>query len=160
MRAEQKLASEVLALLRERGLLLATAESCTGGMIGQTLTSIPGSSQSYLGGVISYTNEVKSRLLQVPQQTLDTWGAVSEPVAKAMALGACQITGAQMAVSVTGLAGPDGDGSINPVGTVWIGLAWQSRAQAFHHLFSGSRDDIRRSACLAALEHIKTALSS
>lgn len=160
MRPEQKLASEVLALLRQHQLLLATAESCTGGMIGQTLTSIPGSSQSYLGGVISYTNGVKSRLLQVPQQTLDTWGAVSEPVARAMALGACQITGAQMAVSVTGLAGPDGDGSINPVGTVWIGLAWQGQAQAFHHLFSGSRDDVRRSACLAALEHIKTALSS
>ena len=113
-------ASEVLAALRERGLSLATAESCTGGLVGGALTAVPGSSDTYRGGIISYTNEVKHRLLGVPEELLSQYGAVSAPVAEAMARGAASALGADVAVSTTGLAGPGGDEFGNPVGTVYL----------------------------------------
>lgn len=111
------------ALLLERGLTLATAESCTGGLIARRITALPGASRVYRGGVVSYWTEVKAAVLGVPQNLLDQYGAVSEPTARAMAEGARRITGADIAVSVTGVAGPDPDERGNPVGLVFIGLA-------------------------------------
>ena len=110
-------------LLRERGWTFATAESCTGGLVAQRITALPGASNVYRGGVVSYWTDVKAQVLGVSREILDTYGAVSEPTARAMAEGACRITGAEMAVSVTGVAGPDSDERGNPVGLVYIGLA-------------------------------------
>lgn len=111
------------ALLLERGLTLATAESCTGGLVARRITALPGASRVYRGGVVSYWTEVKAAVLGVPQEILDAHGAVSEETARAMAEGARRITGADIAVSVTGVAGPDPDERGNPVGLVFIGLA-------------------------------------
>lgn len=111
------------SLLLERGLTLATAESCTGGLIARRITALPGASRVYRGGVVSYWTEVKAAVLGVPQEILDAHGAVSEETARAMAEGARHITGADIAVSVTGVAGPDPDERGNPVGLVFIGLA-------------------------------------
>ena len=136
------------------GKTLATAESCTGGMIGATLTAIPGSSTVYKGGVISYTNQVKHDLLDIPMEVLDGVGAVSAPVAEAMASGARKALKADIAVSVTGLAGPGGDEYGNPVGTVYIGYADKERCIAKPFLFSGDRDQVRCQAAEAALQMI------
>ena len=110
-------------LLKERGWTMATAESCTGGRIASRMTGLPGVSSVYRGGVVSYWTSVKGDVLGVPQDILDEYGAVSEQCARAMAEGACKITGAEIAVSVTGAAGPDPDERGTPVGIVYIGLA-------------------------------------
>ena len=114
----------VSGLLRERGLTLSAAESCTGGLIAKRLTDLPGASQVFRGGVVSYTNEVKTAALGVPEDLLAERGAVSEPVALAMAAGCRRLCGSDLAVSVTGLAGPEGDDRGNAVGTVFIALDW------------------------------------
>lgn len=139
-------------LLHLKGKTLVTAESCTGGGIGSALTAIPGSSEVYKGGIISYTNWVKHNLLSVPQELLDTLGAVSAPVAEAMALGARQALQADVAVSVTGLAGPGGDEFGNPVGLVFIGLSDETQTLSRRYLFSGDREQVRAQAVRAALE--------
>ena len=112
-----------MGLLIKNNMTFATAESCTGGQVAQAITALPGASKVYRGGVVSYWTEVKGRVLGVPQEILDEFGAVSEPCAKAMAEGARNITGADLAVSVTGVAGPDPDERGVPVGIVYIGLA-------------------------------------
>ena len=117
------LAEVCFHLLKERDLTLATAESCTGGRVAERITALPGVSSVYRGGVVSYWTSVKADVLRVPQAILDQYGAVSEPTARAMAEGARRITGADIAVSVTGVAGPDRDERDNPVGLVYIGLA-------------------------------------
>ena len=111
-------------LLRERGLTLGTAESCTGGLIAKLLTDLPGSSDVFRGGVVSYTNAVKHNVLGVPQELLDTYGAVSPQVAEAMARGARRALGCDLALSSTGVAGPGSDDRGNPIGLVYLGLAW------------------------------------
>lgn len=136
------------------GKTLATAESCTGGGIGAALTAIPGSSAVYKGGIISYTNWVKHNLLGVDQHLLDTLGAVSAPVAEAMAKGAREAIQADIAVSVTGLAGPGGDEFGNPVGLVFIGYSDAGKALSRRFLFPGSREEIRQAACREALKFI------
>lgn len=136
------------------GRTLATAESCTGGMIGQMITAVPGSSSVYKGGIVSYTNEIKHKLLYVDETLLATEGAVSAPVAKAMAEGARQALGADIAVSVTGLAGPGGDDRGNPVGTVYIGYADEKGTEAICFHFDGDREAVRTQAAEAALELI------
>lgn len=147
-----ELCGEVLSALR--GRTLATAESCTGGMIGAAVTAVPGSSAVYKGGIISYTNAVKHKLLQVEQSLLDQFGAVSAPVAQAMARGARCALEADAAVSVTGLAGPGGDDFGNAVGTVFIGYCDErcNISREFH--FSGGRDQVRTQAAEAALRLI------
>ena len=145
----------VLALaaeLRARHLSCATAESCTGGLIGAMLTAVPGSSEWYLGGVVSYANRVKQALLEVRAEDLASSGAVSEPVVCAMAAGACRATGADAAMATSGVAGPGGGSPDKPVGTVWIAVALrgQTRAKVFH--FSGSRDEIRLQAARQAVQ--------
>ena len=109
--------------LLKKGLTLSTAESCTGGLVARRITALPGASRVYRGGVVSYWTEVKAAVLGVPQEVLDTYGAVSEPTARAMAEGARRVTGAEIGVSVTGVAGPDPDERNNPVGLVFIGLS-------------------------------------
>ena len=143
------LSAKVLAALA--GKKLATAESLTGGGIGQAITSVSGASAVFAGGIISYTNEVKHKVLGVPVETLSTCGAVSAPVAKAMAEGARRVIGADVAVAVTGLAGPDGDEFGNPVGTVFIGYADEKTAFAREHHFTGDRAEVREQTIEAAL---------
>ena len=147
-----KLPSEVLKALE--GKTLVTAESCTGGGIGAALTAIPGSSAVYKGGIISYTNWVKENLLRVPSEVLEHQGAVSAPVAQAMAAGARSALQADVAVSVTGLAGPGGDEFGNPVGTVFIGYSDEYRTLAKEFHFSGDREAVRGQAAVEALKLI------
>lgn len=147
-------ASEVLEALRSRGLSLATAESCTGGLIGGALTAVPGSSDTYRGGIISYTNEVKQKLLGVTGELLAQYGAVSAPVAEAMALGAAKSLGADVAVSTTGLAGPGGDEYGNPMGTVYLACAYHGQVKCVHCRFDGDRAQVRREATNQALKLI------
>ena len=145
-----KLSADVLKALA--GRKLATAESLTGGGIGSAITSVSGASKVYAGGIISYTNEVKHRVLGVPMEDLDNLGAVSAPVAQAMAEGACRVLQADAAVSVTGLAGPDGDEFGHPVGTVFIGYADGQKNYAREYRFSGDREAVRSQTVRAALE--------
>ena len=146
---KQSLSAKVLTALA--GKRLATAESLTGGGIGQAITSVSGASAVFAGGIISYTNEVKNKVLGVPVEILNTHGAVSAPVAKAMAEGARRVIGADAAVAVTGLAGPSGDEFGNPVGTVFIGYADEDTAFAREYHFDGSREEVRERTICAAL---------
>lgn len=144
------LSSKVLEALA--GKTLVTAESLTGGGIGSALTAISGSSAVYKGGVISYTNEVKAKILGVPKETLEEYGAVSAPVAEAMAQGVRRLLEADIAVSVTGLAGPGGDEYGNPVGTVFIGYCDERQVVVKHCHFDGNRDDVRNQTIEEALK--------
>lgn len=143
------LCSKVLEALK--GRTLVTAESCTGGGIGAALTAVPGSSEVYKGGIISYTNWVKEHVLHVDRALLDDIGAVSAPVAKAMAQGARTALNADVAISVTGLAGPGGDEFGNPVGTVFIGYADKENTVSREFHFPGDREEVRQQAVKAAL---------
>ena len=147
-------AEAVIARLKEQGLTLATAESCTGGLIGKLLTDVPGASAVYKGGVISYVNEIKHRLLGVEQEILDVCTAVSRETAHEMARGARERLAADCAVSVTGLAGPDGDGTGRPVGLVYIAVdtAGFSFCKELH--LSGDRAKIREQAADAVFQLI------
>ncbi len=137
-----------------RGKTLVTAESCTGGGIGSALTAIAGSSLVYKGGIICYSNWVKEHILGVPGTILETLGPVSGPVAEEMAAGVRRVLQADIAVSVTGLAGPDSDGSSNPIGTVYIG--YEDDCVRIHRkfLFQGNRLQVREQAVSAALSLI------
>ena len=141
-------------LKRLEGKTLVTAESCTGGGIGAALTAIPGSSSVYKGGIISYTNWVKQHLLGVNGELLEREGAVSAPVAEAMAQGARRALDADITVSVTGLAGPGGDEFGNPVGRVYIGYSDVNVTVSREYTFSGDRDAVRRQAAVEALKLI------
>ena len=143
---------EVLTCLA--GKTLATAESCTGGLIGAMVTAVPGSSAVYKGGVVSYCNEIKHRLLGVPEALLERYGAVSAPVAEAMAAGAARALGTDVAVSVTGLAGPGRDEFGNPVGRVYIGYWDADGAACREFTFQGDREAVRQQAAEAALRFI------
>ena len=147
----EELAARLLRQLKEQGRTLATAESCTGGGIGHMLTAIPGSSAVYLGGVISYTNGVKAGLLYVPQELLDTVGAVSPETAEAMAAGVRTAIGADVGISVTGLAGPDSDGSGKPVGLVYVAAGDGRATLVREHVFPGDREEVRNQAIREAL---------
>lgn len=157
---ETDLAALVIEGARTRGLRLATAESCTGGGIGQRLTAIPGSSEAYLGGIIAYANELKVAGLDVPEATLEVEGAVSEGVARAMAVGALRRFGADLAVAVTGIAGPDGGTPEKPVGLVFLAVAGPAGVQVHRHQFPGDRADVRARAAQAALSHLLRTLRS
>ena len=139
---------------RLQGKTLVTAESLTGGGIGAALTSVSGSSAVYKGGIISYTNEVKNQILGVPADILDQYGAVSAPVAKAMAEGVRKLLQADVAVSVTGLAGPGGDEYGNPVGTVFIGYSDCTGSEVKQFLFRGDRESIRKQTAQEAVKLI------
>lgn len=148
------------ALLKDRGLTVGTAESCTGGLLAKLLTDLPGSSAVFRGGVVSYTNGVKAGLLGVPQDLLDRYGAVSPQVAEAMARGAKAALGCDIALSTTGVAGPDADDRGNPIGLVYLGLAWgdQCRVTEFR---AGpvERERVRRQAAQTALDLLRRHLT-
>ena len=144
----------VITRLRQKGLTLSAAESCTGGLIAKRLTDVPGAS-AFLGGVVSYTNAVKAGVLGVPRELLEQYGAVSEPVARAMAEGVRRLTGSDLAVSVTGLAGPDGDDRGNPVGTVYLGLSLPGETLVRRLALGGDRPRIRLLAASNALDMIR-----
>ena len=137
-----------------RGKTLVTAESLTGGGIGSALTAIPGSSEVYKGGVICYTNAVKESVLGVPAEILEKYGAVSQWTAGYMVSGVRKLLKADVAVAVTGLAGPGGDEFGNPVGTVFIGYEDVKQSMVKHFAFSGSREEIRQQTVAAALQLI------
>jgi len=140
----ETLAGTLLREARERGVSISTAESCTGGLIGELLTAEPGSSTAYVGGWVAYSNEMKSRELGVAELDLREHGAVSQEVAMAMARGARERTGADIGLSVTGVAGPDGGTSEKPVGTVWIGVARSDELPSARRFrFMGDRASIR-----------------
>ncbi|MEO5931524.1 MAG: competence/damage-inducible protein A [Candidatus Kapaibacterium sp.] len=146
-------------MLKERGLMLATAESCTGGMIGELITEIPGSSAYYLGGTVSYANSVKTELLGVPAELIEQHGAVSREVAEAMAAGVRQRLGADIAVSVTGIAGPDGGTPEKPVGTVWIGISSERGTRAEQFTLGKERGYIRQRASQQAIDIVRREIS-
>lgn len=143
-------ASKVIAQLA--GKTLVTAESLTGGGIGAALTAVPGASAVFKGGIISYTDEVKREVLGVPAVYLSSFGAVSAPVAEAMALGAFNLMRADVAISVTGLAGPTGDNFGNPVGTVFIGFCSKTTGFSKEYHFIGDRESICNQTIEAALQ--------
>ncbi|WP_371397767.1 CinA family protein [Fretibacter rubidus] len=163
-----KLAAEVLDKAKAQELKLATAESCTGGLIGAAITSIPGSSSNFRGGIIAYDNLVKTNVLSVPHGMIQKYGAVSKFVAGSMAKNVLDVVKADMAVSVTGVAGPSGGSKEKPVGTVWIGLAFRddnapngvnvtSRLMNFKGM---DRNKVRDATCYEALYTIKKALDA
>lgn len=152
------LEAAVIQLLKERGKTVACAESCTGGGLGARLTAIPGSSDAFLGGVISYSNDAKVRLLGVDPDLLAEHGAVSGPVAEAMARGARERLGADLAVSITGVAGPGGGTAEKPVGLVYVGVATADHSFAQANQFIGIREDIRRRSTQTALQLIREEL--
>lgn len=143
---------ELVAYLSEFNLYLAVAESCTGGLIAERITSIPGASACFKGGVVCYANEVKRDILGVSQAVLEIEGAVSETCAQAMAEGARRALQADVALSVTGIAGPSGGTPAKPVGLVFIGVATPKNVSAKKFLFSGDRASIRQQAADAALK--------
>lgn len=138
-------------LERLKGKTLVTAESLTGGGIGAALTAVAGSSAVYKGGVISYTNEVKHNVLGVSNDTLSKFGAVSPQTAAEMAVGVRKLIDADVAVSVTGLAGPGGDESGNPVGTVYVGYCDREKILTSEFHFTGDRESVRNQTIKAAL---------
>jgi nicotinamide-nucleotide amidase len=145
------LAALVLDRARERGVRIAVAESCTGGLLGGRLTEIPGSSAVFAGGVIVYEDAAKTSLLGVPPELLGGDGAVSESVARAMAQAVLERLDVELAISITGIAGPAGGSESKPVGTVWFGIAGRGGAAAVHSIFIGTRSEIRYRAAQAAL---------
>jgi nicotinamide-nucleotide amidase len=152
------LAATVLEACAARKLHIAVAESCTGGLLGARLTAIPGSSAVVLGGVIAYSNEVKHGLLAVRQDTLDAHGAVSEQVATEMAAGARKLVGAEIGMSITGVAGPGGGTPDKPVGLVWIGVDVQGTVRTHGSRFIGDRAEIRFRSTQAALDILRRML--
>ena len=150
-------ASDTLDALRRAGLRAATAESCTGGLVAAALTAIAGSSDVVHGGFVTYANEAKTAMLGVDPRTIETVGAVSEAVARAMAEGARARTGVDLAVAITGVAGPGGGSPEKPVGTVWFAVAGPRGTGAEHHRFDGDRAAIRDASVRVALDMLRRA---
>ncbi|MCB1452675.1 MAG: CinA family protein [Rhizobiaceae bacterium] len=159
--ATEPLARTVLALCGARGIMLATAESCTGGMIAAALTDIAGSSTVVDRGFVTYSNEAKQDMLGVKAETLVRFGAVSAETAREMAEGALAHSRAGIAVSVTGIAGPGGGSAEKPVGLVWFGLAQAGQpVHSEHCVFKNAdRAEVRQAACRHALQMLETALA-
>lgn len=137
-----------------KGRFISTAESCTGGLVSSYLTSISGSSDYFATGIVSYSNAAKMKLLNVSSKTLDEFGAVSEEVAKEMAVGSLKVAGSDIAVSVTGVAGPGGGTKNKPVGMVCFGVTDNDKVISVTHYFSGTRVEIRQQSCEVCLRLI------
>jgi nicotinamide-nucleotide amidase len=158
------LSEQLGRVLREKGLYLVTAESCTGGLLGHLITEVPGSSDYYLGGFVAYSNEAKMRFLRVSSETLDKFGAVSEQTVREMASGARRaFSGIQpeekiIAVAISGVAGPGGGTPEKPVGTVWIGVETREKNIEWKNLFKGNRTEIKIETALDVLQRIVSLL--
>lgn len=149
---------ELAGLLQATGQTLALAESCTGGLIAARITAMPGSSAYFNGGVVAYSNQVKEDTVQVPKALLIEHGAVSEPVARAMAQGVRTLMGSDLALSVTGIAGPGGGTDEKPVGTVFMAVADQHSCQVERFWFGGDRSQVRQQAVDQAIIMLKEQL--
>lgn len=154
-----ELATSVLAACRTKGWRLATAESCTGGLVAAALTTVPGASDVVDRGFVTYSNRAKTELLGVPAETLAAAGAVSDEVARLMATGAVARAGVDLAVSVTGIAGPGGRSIDKPVGLVFLGVATPNSVHGERHVFPGDRDGVRQAAMVRALELLRAAVA-
>ena len=152
-----ELASRVIEIFREKGLSLALAESCTGGMIAETITNVAGASDIFYGSAVTYVNSAKEHILGVARETLEKHGAVSSECAEEMACGARRVYGADVAMSVTGIAGPGGGSEAKPVGTVWFGLATKDGAETFRRRFDGDRAAVRRQTVEEVLRRLAEA---
>ena len=160
MNEQKTIAAEIGEELLRRGQTMATAESCTGGNIAHQVTLVPGSSAWFRGGVVSYTNDVKMNVLQVPRDLIDRYTEVSTQVAEAMAKGVCLITDADFAVSTTGIAGPTGATDNNPVGTVCIGVATPHKVVSARLVFGSDRQSNIDSFTDAALRMLLDSIRS
>jgi len=159
----ESLESVVVPMLKERGLMIATAESCTGGLLSQKITAIPGSSEVFECGIVSYANRIKHEFLGVPNEMLERYGAVSEQVATAMSEGVLRVSGADIGVGITGIAGPGGGSEAKPVGTVYISVAVKGgETRTEHFLFGYGRKDVRdwvrNNSAMNALDMVRRAL--
>lgn len=157
---ENSLANVCVKALRDRHLTVSTAESCTGGLLGRMITSVPGASEVYGFGFVTYANEAKERLLGVKHETLSAYGAVSAQTAREMARGAREKSGADIAVSVTGIAGPGGGTEEKPVGLVYVGVCDKNGCEAYRFTHSGSRERVRDKSALCALDVINKRVRS
>jgi PncC family amidohydrolase len=151
---EEALEVQLGRLLTEAGLTIATAESCTGGLISHRITNVSGSSNYFLGGVVSYSNEAKARILGVSRRSLELYGAVSEQVALEMARGARRLFHSDLAISATGIAGPTGGTPEKPVGLVYVALAAPDGEWCERHLWAGDRETNKRLTAEAALSMV------
>lgn len=142
-------------LLKERGLKLATAESCTGGLLSARIVNVPGSSAYFVGGFVVYANELKTRLLSVEEEAIKRYGAVSEEVCRQMAVGALEETDADISLAITGISGPEGGTPDKPVGLTYIGLATDREVMVKRFLFNGGRNENRFLATQWALEMLR-----
>ncbi len=158
MDAEKRLLKTIASHLKANNLFLATAESCTGGLLGHLITNLPGSSDYYLGGQIAYSNQAKRLWLNVPAEVLDTSGAVSRETVLAMAFGVRGVFAGEVdfkkivGFSISGIAGPAGGTPTKPVGTVWMAISTHICESAYHFQFDGSRGAIKSQAALKALD--------
>jgi len=156
---EADLAAVVLDALRKGRHRLAVAESCTGGMIGERITNIPGASDAFIGGVVAYADVIKTAALKVPLETLEAYGAVSEATVRAMAEGAQRLFSADCTIAVTGIAGPGGGTPEKPVGTVWLAARKHTTTRVLTRVLPGERDDVRRRAAQAGLDLLRRLLA-
>ena len=150
----QILAEKVFELFLRRGMTLSTAESCTGGLLAAEITRIPGVSDVFLGGVVSYSNDAKRDVLKVPEDVLNEKGVVSEEVAKLMAEGVRRLFGADVGVGISGIAGPSGGSPAKPVGLVYCHIQGPDRGETLRFNFFGSRQEIQTKAAQATLEEL------
>ena len=153
------LAAVLLEALRKGRHRLAVAESCTGGMVGERVTNIPGASDTFIGGVVAYADVIKTAALKVPLETLEAYGAVSEETVRAMAEGAQRLFSADCTIAVTGIAGPGGGTPEKPVGTVWLAARVHTTTRALKRVLPGDRDDVRRRAAQAGLDLLRRLLA-
>jgi nicotinamide-nucleotide amidase len=156
---EADLAAVLLDALRTGRHRLAVAESCTGGMIGERITNIPGASDTFIGGVVAYADVIKTAALKVPLETLEAYGAVSEATVRAMAEGAQRLFSADCTIAVTGIAGPGGGTPEKPVGTVWLAARKHTTTRVLTRVLPGDRDDVRRRAAQAGLDLLRRLLA-
>ncbi len=157
-RDKQRLEDVVVGLLREKGLTLSVAESCTGGLLANRITNVPGSSDVLEMGIVSYSNQSKSKLLGVPEDMIAERGAVSEEVAASMAEGVRRVSGSDVSVGITGIAGPTGGTPTKPVGLVYMSLCIDGHTQTTRNQFPGGREDVKQRATQVALNMIRLAL--
>ena len=148
---ELSLEEKIISVMKSKKLTLSTAESCTGGMIGAALTAVSGASSVFMGSAVTYSNDMKNRLLDVPHETLLNYGAVSRQTAEAMAQGACQNLKTDAAIAVTGIAGPDGGTPEKPVGLVYVGISLNGKTEVIELRLKGNREAIRTRTCAMAL---------
>lgn len=145
---------KVMEILIEKGLTIATAESCTGGMVSARLINYSGASASFINGMVTYTNESKSRLLDIDSDIINSFGAVSPETAEAMCLGVAKVSGADIGLSTTGVAGPEGGTKEKPVGLVYVGVSIKGKAYVKRLMLHGNRNDIRAEAAYDVIDYL------